>query len=171
MPYYKKVTLGEAIIAAATLKRAKWEHMGGWKDPGVGSASSPANLYLEDISQRPAAYFDRNDPARKIRHSIKRHAVHREMKRAHWKHQCRRQATTIPNRSPIGAQEDFNASYLRRQHDAVLCSIRNISMQQLARAANLVFLDDIEKRSCGIQFSILGGGRLREPLEENNEHD
>lgn len=77
----RQVTLKQEIAAAVTLKQAKWEKTGGWKDPDP-TDKLPSQLVkqvLEDIRKRRSPFFERNDPDKKLRDSIKRSGIHREI--------------------------------------------------------------------------------------------
>ena len=80
----RKVTLQQELQAATILQQAKWEKMGGWKDPtdAFKPAAHPLKEVLEDIRNRRNPYLERKDPAfQLLRQSIYRSKINRVFKK------------------------------------------------------------------------------------------
>jgi hypothetical protein len=130
----RRVTLHDAVKAAATLKQAKWEQMGGWKD--FATVNGPSEVmqtrrapHLELISKRRAQYFERNSPFKKHEKSIKHGALRRELTKVAKAKISDGKATKAF--SPEGAtgmsSDEFYLFYFRSQRKALLRAIKKAS--------------------------------------------
>lgn len=130
----RRVSHHDAVKAAATLKQAKWEQMGGWKDCATVSGAPAAMQtrrapHLELIHKRRTPYFERNSPFKKHEKAIKHGALHRELTKT-TKTKATGGKTTkafSPEVSTGMSSGEFYLFYFRSQRKALLRAIKKAS--------------------------------------------
>lgn len=145
----RKVTLQQEIAATVVLKQAKWEKMGGWKDPTKKLPSQLVKQVLQDIRKRRSPFFERHDPTKKLRDSIKRSGIHREITK-----KC-----AVTDRSPLNCRSNKlggTGTGLpdRMAHHLVMKDIRNTALVEkkalfVAPKPHFLLMNDI--RQNGVQ--------------------
>ena len=174
MDEMKQVTLQQEIRAAATIKLAKWEKMGGWKDPMSGNElqARTVQVFCKDTRHQQEC----SDVTKKLHQSIQRSVMNREIKRAGTKRTFNDSLEVIledirKHRAPYFERNDQARKLLESIHrSGIHREILQVAKERtylmdsrsdkqskaqhaLCRTAHRILMNDIKKRSHDVEIA------------------